>query len=314
MVVVYVQLLFAMLFFGLSFVFTSMALQELSPVAIIVFRLVVSIACLSAVGAVPGLRRTTGRLERPARGDARFFVLIALFQPFLYFLSENTGLLYTTPAVASIVIATIPVVTPVGVYVILRERVSWYTIAGAFVSLAGVGVLVLGDLGSDGNDIRGILLVFVSVLAAVGYSISLRRLPSRYSSVTVVVWQNILGLLYFMPLFLFRDLGPLLSQTGVSAQTWTAILFLGVFPSTVSFVFLSRGIRTLGAAKANITTNTVPVFAALFSILVLGQPVLISTVAGMVVVLSGVLISQISNLLGVSSWSRVSEVRWPVDT
>lgn len=314
MALVYLQLLFAMLFFGLSFVFTAVSLQQLSPVTIIVFRLVVSILCLAAVGSVPRLRRITGRLAIPSRSDIPSFLLIALFQPFLYFLGENTGLLYTTPAAASVVIATIPVMTPVGVFFILRERVSWYTVLGAIVSLAGVGLLVRADLGAEGNDIRGIILVFLAVLAAVGYSISLRRLPKHYSSVTVVVWQNILGLLYFLPLFFLREPGSFPGFSSVSSEVWGAILFLGIFPSTVSFVFLSRGIRILGAAKANITTNTVPVFAALFSILVLGQPVLLSTIVGMIVVLTGVLVSQISNLAGWSSGNRESAMRWPVDT
>lgn len=314
MALVYLQLLFAMLFFGLSFVFTAVSLQQLSPVTIIVFRLVVSILCLAAVGSVRRLHRITGRLVIPSRSDIPSFLLIALFQPFLYFLGENTGLLYTTPAAASVVIATIPVMTPVGVFFFLRERVSWYTVLGAIVSLAGVGLLVRADLGAEGNDIRGIMLVFLAVFAAVGYSISLRRLPEHYSSVTVVVWQNILGLLYFLPLFFLRELGSFPGFSSVSSEVWGAILFLGIFPSTVSFVFLSRGIRILGAAKANITTNTVPVFAALFSILVLGQPVLLSTIVGMIVVLTGVLVSQISNLAGWSSGVRESSMRWPVDT
>ncbi len=296
MALVYVQLLLAMLFFGLSFVFTSVALQQIPPVSLIVFRLIVSILCLSGIGAVPRLRRVTGRLRVPARSDMPVFFLIALFQPFLYFLGENTGLLYTTPAAASVVIATIPVVTPLGVYFILRERVSRYTVLGAIVSLGGVGLLVYADLGGEGADIRGIGLVFSAVLAAVGYSISLRRLPEHYNSVTVVVWQNILGLLYFVPFFLLRDVRTLIESPPISPDIWRAVFFLGIFPSTVSFIFLSRGIRTLGAAKANITTNTVPVFAALFSIIVLGQPVLLSTMLGMIVVLSGVLISQVSNL------------------
>ncbi|MFW6234183.1 MAG: DMT family transporter [Spirochaetota bacterium] len=314
MALVYAQLLFAMLFFGLSFVFTAVSLQQLSPVTIILFRLMVSIMCLAAVGSVPRLRRITGHLVMPARSDIPSFLLIALFQPFLYFLGENTGLLYTTPAAASVVIATIPVLTPVGVFFVLRERVSWYTVLGAIVSLAGVGLLVRSDLGAGGNDIRGILFVFLAVLAAVGYSISLKRLPDHYSSVTVVVWQNIFGLLYFLPVFIIREQGSFPGFAGVSPEIWGAILFLGVFPSTVSFVFLSRGIRILGAAKANITTNTVPVFAALFSILVLGEPVLLSTIVGMVVVLTGVLISQVSNLAGWSSGGRATAIRWPVDT
>lgn len=301
---VYIQLLFAMVFFGLSFVFTSYALRALPPVTLIVVRLCISTAFLSFLSRIRAVKRIVGTLHRPARGDRRKFIAIAFFQPFLYFLAENTGLLYASPATASIVVGTIPVATPVFVWLILRERIDLATVFGALLSFAGVLFLVLSDAEATGADPFGVLLVSGAVVAAVGYSIVLRTLPDHYSAVTVVTWQNVYGLVLFMPILFVVDgsnFEPIVSSVmageSVPPQLLVgALAFLGVFPSTFSFIFLSRGIRVLGATRANVTTNLVPVFTALFSAIVLGERITAATLAGMAIVISGVLLSQLTRL------------------
>ncbi len=290
--VVYFQLLCAMMFFGLSFVFTSLALTELRPVSIIVARLVISLAAMALLSRIPAVTRIVGGLQRPAARDARVFLLVAVFQPFLYFLSENTGLLFAGPAVAAIIVATIPVVTPFFAFLLLREHITPLVILSAFVSLAGVALIVSAGGEAGGAHPLGVLLIFGAVLAAVGYAIALRNMPAHYSSFTVVFWQNLIGLGLFLPVFLVLDLGATVAAGVPGRSVLGALVFLGVFPSTLSFIFLGRGIRVLGAVKANITTNTVPVFAALFSVLVLGEELSLIMLLGMAIVISGVLLSQ----------------------
>lgn len=291
--VVYIQLLCAMMFFGLSFVFTSLALTELRPVSIIVARLVISLAAMALLAQIPAVTRIVGGLQRPARSDLRVFLLVAFFQPFLYFLSENTGLLYAGPAVAAIIVATIPVVTPFFAFLLLREQITRLVIASAFLSLAGVALIVHAGGEAGGAHPLGVLLIFGAVLAAVGYAIALRNMPGRYSSFTVVFWQNLIGLGLFLPVFLVLDLSATVADGLPTGAVVGALVFLGLFPSTLSFIFLGRGIRVLGAVKANITTNTVPVFAALFSVLVLGEELTPALLLGMAIVIAGVLLSQL---------------------
>ncbi|MCA1753575.1 MAG: DMT family transporter [Spirochaeta sp.] len=291
--VVYVQLLCAMMFFGLSFVFTSLALTELRPVSIIVVRLVISLAAMALLSRIPAVTRIVGGLQRPAGRDTRVFLLVALFQPFLYFLSENTGLMYAGPAVAAIIVATIPVVTPFFAFLVLREQITPLIIVSAFLSLAGVALIVYAGGEAGGAHPLGVLLIFGAVLAAVGYAIALRKMPSRYSSFTVVFWQNLIGLGLFLPVFLVLDVGATVAGGLPGRAVIGALVFLGLFPSTLSFIFLGRGIRVLGAVKANITTNTVPVFAALFSVLVLGEKLTPVMLLGMAIVIAGVLLSQL---------------------
>ena len=90
-----------MLFWGMSFVWTSILMKSFQPVSIIFIRLVISSLFLFGVSLI------FRKWERVQRSDYLLFFLSAVFNPFLYFLGENYGLKYSSPTIASVIIATI---------------------------------------------------------------------------------------------------------------------------------------------------------------------------------------------------------------
>ncbi|AFG38733.1 putative permease, DMT superfamily [Spirochaeta africana DSM 8902] len=281
---VYLGLVTAMAFYGLSFISTKAVLQELGPVGILLIRISLSSLLLHLVYR---LQRSRKR-QRIAAGDLRFFMVVALFQPFLYFMSENLGLDRVSPAVASIIIGTIPVVTPAIAAPLLGERLSRLNIIGLVVSLAGVAVITGSGDGTE-ISIAGILLLFGAVLAAAGYAVAVRRVPAHYDAFTIVRMQNLLGIPMVLPFFLLFEVGAGIT---VSATAALHLGFLSVFPSTISFILLSNGIRQVGAGRANAFANLVPVFTAGFSVLFLAEPVVLRVWLGMALVIAGVSIAQ----------------------
>jgi drug/metabolite transporter (DMT)-like permease len=277
----------AMAFYGMSFISTKVALSGFGPVGLILVRLVVSTVFLTLL--------TGGRLWKVEHRDLPRFALVALFQPFLYFLTENYGLLSVSPAVAAVIIGTIPVVTPVFAAPILGERVRPVAALGLVVSFAGVAVMVLGSRAAADYTPVGLLLIALAVLAAVGYAMSVKRVPRRYSPATIVLWQNLFGGILFLPVFLATELG-----TGIprDALLWAHVIFLAVFPSTLSFIFLGHAIRVLGPTKANAFVNAVPIFTAVFSFFILGEAFGPVKAAGMVIVIGGVAMAQTTRAKG----------------
>ncbi len=305
----YMLLVIAMLFYGMSFISTKIVLEVLGPVAILLIRITISAIILSLID------RRRGDEAKVSRGDLKWFALVALFQPVLYFLAENFGLQRVSASAASIVIGTIPVVTPVIAAPILRERLSPLNIAGLFISLAGVTLIVLEGRARPDVEPTGIALLFVAVVAAAAYAVAVRAVPRRYSALTIVRMQNVLGVLMVLPVFLLLEAPPLFAAPAAATLTavpWFSgfgalvvttiaenrsavghLLFLAVFPSTLSFLFLSSGIRAVGAARANAFANLVPMFTALFSFLLLDERVTLMTLSGMAVVIAGVSLAQV---------------------
>lgn len=284
----YLLLTLAMLFYGFSFISTKILLGYYGPVAIIFIRLVISSLFLFLIDWGRGKR------EPLTRGDWKHFLLIAFFQPFIYFLAETYGLKTLTASVASIIIATIPLITGVMAFVVLREPFTWRKALGMLLSLGGVALIVWQDRGTGGIGgvpWKGLLLMFAAAGAAGAYMISVKMTPPQHSSLVIVKYQNLLGGLMFLPLFLVME-APAVRAVPLNRVIVTNLLLLALLPSTLAFIFNNYGVRRLGAGKASVFTNMVPVFTALFSFLILQERFSIAKLLGMAVVIGGVLLAQ----------------------
>jgi drug/metabolite transporter (DMT)-like permease len=290
---VYAGLVLAMLFYGGSFVSTKLALTAFGPLTVLAVRLIISsvfLVLLDSVIRFPGRPSGSAEYRRwPARTDLAPILLVTLFQPILYFIAENFGLQYVSASIAAIMIATIPVFTPLIAGPLLGERLSPLGIVGLALSLAGVAVIVTDSRLASDFTFLGLLLIFVAVLAAVGYSISVRRTPARYRPLTIVKFQSLLGLPVILLLALLIEGTP---ETLPSVEVGLHLVYLGVFPSSIAFVFLSTGIRNLGASRANVFTNLVPGFTAVIAWLLVGELFTWRKVVGMLVVVAGVFAAQ----------------------
>lgn len=276
--------LLAMLFFGMSFIWTKVLLNYYGPITIIFIRLFISVLLLT-------IFIFSHRKIKIHKTDFKYFFILALFEPFLYFLGENYGVRHVSPTVASIIISTIPVITPIFSYFILKETLSKYNILGLFISFAGVITVLTAKNSTLVYNTTGIILLLLSVLAAIGYSIIAKNLTGRYSSVDIVYVQNAIGIFYFLPFFLSLE-GSDLFQTTLNLEIINAFLQLSVFASTLAFILMTTSIRKLGVNKTNVFVNLIPVATALFSFIFFGKLLSMQEILGIIIVISGLFLAQ----------------------
>jgi uncharacterized membrane protein len=84
----YTALVLAMIFWSFSFIWFKIANRSYDPITIVFIRLCLAIFFLSTY------LWLTGRFTRVKKGDRKYFFLLAVFEPFLYFLGESFGLTY----------------------------------------------------------------------------------------------------------------------------------------------------------------------------------------------------------------------------
>jgi drug/metabolite transporter (DMT)-like permease len=281
----YTALDLAMIFWSFSFVWFKIANRGYEPITIVFIRLIMAIVFLSAFLWV------TKRFARIRKGDRKYFFLLALFEPFLYFLGESFGLTYVSSTVGSVIISTIPVFAVIFAFVIYREKLKLINYLGVIVSFAGVLIFITNSTGTITLDPKGLALMFLAVVSATGYNMVLHRLASAYDPVTIVNIQNIIGAILFLPLFLVFDLKGLLA-TGIVAESFGAIVLLAVFASCGAFVLFAYSVRHLGIARANIFSNLIPVFTALFAFFIVGDIITLRNGVGMIIVIAGLFLSQ----------------------
>ncbi len=282
---VYFYPLAAMLFWGLSFIWSSLLLKSYQPVTIIFIRLIISSTFLFA------LIYLLGKHEKVERKDYKLILLSALFNPFLYFLGENYGLKFSSPTFAAVIIATIPVFSPLIGYLSFREKLTPVNFIGIAVSFAGVIVMLITRDLTLAADIKGIIYLFGAVFAALLYTVTLRKLTMKYSAIVLVANQNLIGIFLFLPLFLFFEAKSAIAVP-ITREIVTSMVLLAILASSVSFVFFAHAVKLLGISKSNIFSNLIPVFTAIFSYFLLAESFTFQKIAGIALVIGGVYLSE----------------------
>ncbi len=282
---VYVAMFFSVVFWGFSFVWSKQALEFYHPISVIFFRLVLSVAFLFFFGLL------FRQLQRVERKDWKKIVIVAFWEPFAYFIGENYGLTHVSSTTAAVIIATIPLFSPVAAYYFHGERISRTNFMGILLSIFGVVLVVLKPNLGFKSDLWGLLFLVWAVFSAVMYSVFVLDLSHKYNVYTIITYQNSFGALMFLPVFLIMDLKDFVS-VGFVWQAWLPILLLAIFASSLAFMFFTYGIKYLGITKANIVANLIPIFTAFFSFLVLGERFTWFNILGILLVVVGVILSQ----------------------
>lgn len=285
--VVYISVSIAVFLWGVSFLWSNSILQQGFPVfSLMFFRMTFAAIVLSIVSF------SLGKVTRIERKDWGWFLLLVFLEPFLYFIGETIGLkTLNSPTVSSVIISTIPIIALIAGIFVYNEKISSLNAFGIVMTLPGILLMVFdkGDMSIDKGT--GILFLFMAVFAAVGYSVVVKKLAHKYNSYTIVTYQHILGAIYFLPFFFFMDL-PTFSREMLTPGIIKPLLYLSVLCSSLAFILFINSIKELGVARANIFTAIVPVISA-YAAFVMGQDTMsIRKVAGVLIVVTGVIIAQ----------------------
>jgi len=286
-----------MVFWALTFIWYKTILELLDPISVIFFRLI--IASLILIIFTKFIIRTK---EKLVKKDYVNIFILAIFEPFIYFLSESYGMLSVSPTLASVIISLIPVMTPIFAFKILNEKLNSFNILGLILSFAGVVIMIVNPNSSADFTIKGLLLLFVAVLGAVSYGIVVKKLSANYSSITITKYQCIFGTFLFLPLFIIVDYNSTIINIGKSFDNGTfltlisTLIYMSFFASVLAFVLIIKPIREIGISKTNVFTNLIPVFTAVLSYFVLDEHFDARKISGILVVISGIVLSQLKGL------------------
>lgn len=287
-ILTYTLITASVVFWGISFILTKelfLTEEHMTVTSLIALRLAIASAVM-----LPALA-LTHRLQRIRKEDIKWFLLLALCEPFIYHLCETNGVRLVSGSLASVVIATIPLFVPFGMWAAYRQRIKPSLIIGVLLSLAGVFLMLNGEIGFQGSALQGLLFLTGAVVIAVVYTLLLVKVVNRYHPLVVTTWQNVIGLAYFLPLvFIFDSQSlPLLSW---SPKMLLLLLVLGIFCSTLAYAGYNYGVRNLGASEACIFNNAIPVFSLITAVAIGQEDFSWLKVIGMAIVIAGVILAQ----------------------
>lgn len=235
---------------GSTFVFTKMLLWAgLSPAQIFTLRFIIAYILLLCYEQV--FKRQTFRLFSRYWQDEVLMLLLGLTGGALYFLTENAALIYTTATNTSLIVCSSPLFAMLLIALFYRqsEPLSKQKVTGSLLACAGMAVVVLNGHFVLHLSPLGDILAFSACLCWAVYSLLMKGVAGRYSTLFITRKVFFYGLLTVLPYYLFVPGFPSMDLVLSSQVIWN-LLFLGVVASMLCFIAWNWAIKKLGAVVA----------------------------------------------------------------
>lgn len=281
---VYVKLGLTVAFWGGAFVAGRHVSLHLGPGLIAFLRFAMASILLLAL-----TRWKEGRWPRLNRLQWGYILLLGATGIFAYNVLFFKGLSLVKAGRASLIIATTPAFIALTSALLLGERLGPVRVAGILLSLVGAAVVISrGRLGPEMFDGMGTgeLLMFGCVFSWVAYSLMGKTVMRTLSPLVAVTYSVVAGAIALLVVACWEGLGSGVARA--SLLDWLAIAYMAVFATVVGFVWFYEGVSQVGATRAGLFINLVPIFAVVLAFFILGEPVTLSLGIGAMLVLAGV--------------------------
>ena len=282
---IYAQLVLVAIMWGGTFIAGRIAAAQMSAPMAALWRYVIATVALLALAFA--IERGLPRLSRRQWVGVCLLGATGVTAYNLFFMF---GMETVSASRGSLIIATVPAATLLGGALFLREPLTLRRVAGVLIALLGVAV----ELG-HGNPLVlfgghagiGEAALFGCVLAWAAYTLIGKRMLVGLSPLAATTYAALTGTAM---LAVICAVNGDLALPQATSRGWMALAYMGVFGTAIAFVWFYDGVSTIGPARSMVFVNLVPLFAIAFAMLLLGEELEISMVAGAALVIAGVFI------------------------
>ena len=230
-----------------------------------------------------------------ARKDIWKFLLLALFEPLIYFFCETYGIKETgSPTISAMIIASVPIFSVGAGFLFFKERISIINALGIAVTLGGISLVLLKQGGAEGvpqNFILGVVLLMIAVFSEVGHASLTKLLADGYRPQVIVMYQFLIGTVYFLPFFLTKGIENFDAKL-ISWEVLEPILCLAVLCSSLAFSLWAMAIKKLGVGKSSVFLAMMCVATALVAEVIGREHLSLLQWLGVFIAVLGIVLSQ----------------------
>jgi probable blue pigment (indigoidine) exporter len=240
----------------------------------------------AALRALPAGLLLLALARRRPRGDQwwRAAVLGSLTTGVFFVLVYLAGQLLPT-SIAAVVMATSPVVMMSFAWALLAERPRPLALVGAAIGLGGVALLLLGGTGEPVPPLGVVVSLAAMVVSAAGFVLA-KRWTAGVDLVATTSWQLIAGGVLLLPVAIAVEGAP----PPLTVSTAVGFGYLSVVAGAVAFVAWFAGLRRLDAGTVGLVGLLNPVTGVLLGTAIAGEVLLPRQLAGLALVLAGVVL------------------------
>ncbi|XFA99690.1 DMT family transporter [Candidatus Izemoplasma sp. B36] len=277
------------LIFGFSFMFSKIALEaNITPMGVIAYRFLLAFLVFEI------LRLTKIVKIRFHKEMIVPVLLVAFFQPILYFIFETYGLNLTTSSEAGMMIALIPIFVTILSSFILNEKPKKIQVLFIILSLSGIILIQVMKPNPEGevSTFLGFILLFLAVFSAASFNIASRKASKTVKAYETTYYMMLTGafifnIIYIIQLVLNNNLNLYFSSIS-TIDVMLPIMYLGIVASIGGFFLVNYALSKLPAHVSSIYANLSTVVAVLAGHFILGDELTVYTIIGGIMIILGV--------------------------
>ena len=279
--------------FGFSFLFSKVILDMTVPSVLLAFRFSLAFLVLNLIVLFGKGKIDFSLKDKPLKN----ILLLAIFQPVVYFFAESYGIAYTSSAFAGTIIAVIPIAGIICDILIMHVKVSKKQIFCSIGSVLGVAITTLGMEGSDSSAL-GIIMLFIAVLAAAMFYVFSQKAGEHYNALERTYVMFAIGSVTYVIAALVQCHGQydtLIIPVVSSVEFWGGMIYLSVFSSVAAFMALNFGSSYIPVSQASIFANLTTVISIVAGVVILNESFTIQQVVGAAIILASVYIASVAD-------------------
>jgi drug/metabolite transporter (DMT)-like permease len=283
--ITYLKLIGTMFMWGGTWIAGRIVAQELTaPLAAPAIRFLLAGLALAGFALA-----TEGRIPRLQTGSEWGVVIgLAMTGIFIYALCFFYGLKQISAGRGALVVALTPVLVALGAWLFGQEKMTPLKLAGIVIAMIGCLTVV-----GNGNPLAllhgavgmGEWLILGCALCWTAYTFIGRQATLSLSPLTATLYASLIGSLLLGITALLQG-GTEIAEW--SWRVWSSVAFLAIGGTALAFTWFADGVKRLGAAKASVFVNLVPVFAVLQAAILLDERLGFAVLSGGLLVIAGV--------------------------
>jgi drug/metabolite transporter (DMT)-like permease len=225
--------------------------------------------------------------------DILIFGQLALLGAFPAQVLMTWGTQYSLASNSAILSLTLPVITAVFAFLILKEKMNRVRWLSFIIAILGVILISTGNiqqLNFSAKYAIGNGLIFLAIIGNSYFNVGIKKIASRYSEMEMVFYTYIAILLLLTPLVLYFERDVFARIPDFTRKTWTGLTLLTIFHNYLSMVLFFKALKLLDAMQVALSNYLIPFFGLPIAAIWLGETLNIHSIVGGVLVLGSTLI------------------------
>jgi len=256
---------------GISFIATRVVVNSIPPLTAALIRFMIASLTLVIL--------SRGKIKDFLSKDVIF---AGFWGVTAYFVFENSGLVFTYPTNASLIISSAPILYTIFSHLIQKRKTTMKEYLASFLAFTGVAIIILNGRFILKLNPFGDFLMLGAALSWVFYTYHIDRIKDG-DSLSIIVSITIWGSIFLIPFSIFEKKNDL----SLDFKTLISLLYLSIVCSGIAYFFWNTGIKRINPRYTTNTIYFIPLVTSVADSIILKNFPNFYTVLGGLTVLSG---------------------------